>query len=229
VYPLTQGLAGRTLARTILGALDTVPEAPEWLEPSTVKAHDWPDFRTALEHIHRPTSPEDVAPESAFRTRLAYDELFARQCALRLRRVHRRKEPGRSVVGDERFTKLMLASLPYAPTGAQARAVREIYADMAEPAPMLRLLQGDVGSGKTLVAALAMARAAEAGLQSALMAPTDLLSRQHGATLQPLLDAAGIRMAVLTGRDREKDRRAILERLTSGEISVVVGTHALFQ
>lgn len=229
IYPLTQGLSGRMLSRTILGALDMLSEAPEWLEPSTVKAHDWPDFRTALEHIHRPTSPEDVAPESAFRTRLAYDELFARQCALRLRRVHRRKEPGRSVVGDERFTTLMLASLPYAPTGAQARAAREIYADMAEPAPMLRLLQGDVGSGKTLVAALAMARAAEAGLQSALMAPTDILSRQHGATLLPLLEAAGIRMAVLTGRDKAKDRREILERLASGEISVVVGTHALFQ
>ncbi|GIK47956.1 MAG: ATP-dependent DNA helicase RecG [Hyphomonadaceae bacterium] len=229
IYPLTQGLSGRMLSRAILGALDTLPEAPEWLEPSTVKAHDWPDFRTALEHIHRPASPEDVAPESPFRTRLAYDELFARQCALRLRRAHRRKEPGRAVVGDERFTGPMLASLPYAPTNAQARAVREIYADMAEPAPMLRLLQGDVGSGKTLVAALAMARAAEAGLQSALMAPTDILSRQHGATLQPLLDAAGVRMAVLTGRDKAKDRRDILERLASGEISVVIGTHALFQ
>lgn len=229
IYPLTQGLSGRMLSRTILAALDTLPETPEWLEPSTVKAHDWPDFRTALEHIHRPASPEDVLPESAFRTRLAYDELFARQCALRLRRAHRRKEPGRSVIGDERFTSAILNSLPYAPTGAQTRSVREIYEDMAEPAPMLRLLQGDVGSGKTLVAALAMARAAEAGLQSALMAPTDILARQHGATLQPLLEAAGVKMAVLTGRDKAKDRREILERMSSGEVSVVVGTHALFQ
>jgi len=229
VYPLTQGLVGRTLQRTILGALDTVPEAPEWLEATTVKAHDWPDFRTALEHIHRPAAPEDVAPESAFRTRLAYDELFARQCALRLRRVHRRKEPGRAIIGDEHLSSKMLASLPYAPTGAQQRSVKEIYADMAEPAPMLRLLQGDVGSGKTLVAALAMARAAEAGLQSAMMAPTDLLARQHGATLAPLLEAAGIRMAVLTGRDKGKERKAILDGMASGEIVVVVGTHALFQ
>ena len=229
VYPLTQGLLGRTLQRTILAGLDSVPEAPEWLESSTVKAHDWPDFRTALEHMHRPTSPDDVAPESAFRTRLAYDELFARQCALRLRRQHRRKEPGRSVVGDERLTQKMLASLPFAPTGAQARSVKEIYADMAEPAPMLRLLQGDVGSGKTLVAALAMARAAEAGLQSALMAPTDILARQHGATLAPLLEAAGITMAVLTGRDKGKERKAILARMASGELHVVIGTHALFQ
>ncbi|MBK6704270.1 MAG: DEAD/DEAH box helicase [Caulobacteraceae bacterium] len=228
IYPLTQGLAGRTLARTILAALDTVPEAPEWLEPSTVKAHDWPDFRTALEHIHRPTSPEDVLPQSAFRTRLAYDELFARQCALRLRRQHRRKEPGRAVMGDGAW-RTRSSSLPFAPTGAQQRSVKEIYADMSEPAPMLRLLQGDVGSGKTLVAALAMARAAEAGLQSAMMAPTDLLARQHGVTLAPLLEAAGISMAVLTGRDKPKDRRAIMEKLASGEIAVVVGTHALFQ
>jgi len=229
VYPLTQGLFGRTLARTILGALDTLPETPEWLGATTVKAHDWPDFRTALEHLHRPAAPEDVAPESAFRTRLAYDELFARQCALRLRRSHRRKEPGRALLGDERFSAPLLASLPFAPTGAQSRAVNEIYTDMAEPAPMLRLLQGDVGSGKTLVAALAMARAAEARLQSAMMAPTDLLARQHGATLAPLLEAAGMTMAVLTGRDKAKERKAILERLANGEISVVVGTHALFQ
>ncbi|MEZ5971239.1 MAG: ATP-dependent DNA helicase RecG [Hyphomonadaceae bacterium] len=229
VYPLTQGLAGRTLARTLLAALDAVPEAPEWLEPSTVKAHDWPDFRTALEHIHRPASPEDVLPQSAFRTRLAYDELFARQCALRLRRQHRRKEPGRSILGDGSLSNKMIESLSFAPTGAQRRSVNEIYADMSEPAPMLRLLQGDVGSGKTLVAALAMARAAEAGLQSAMMAPTDLLARQHGTTLQPLLDAAGIKMAVLTGRDKARDRRLILERLASGDIHVAVGTHALFQ
>ncbi|MEQ1617331.1 MAG: ATP-dependent DNA helicase RecG [Terricaulis sp.] len=229
IYPLTQGLPGRTLQRTIGAALDTLPETPEWLEPTTVKAHDWPDFRTALEHLHRPASPEDVAPESAFRMRLAYDELFARQCALRLRRAHRRKEPGRAILGDERFTSRLLASLPYAPTGAQARSVKEIYADMGEPAPMLRLLQGDVGSGKTLVAALAMARTAEAGLQSALMAPTDLLARQHGATLEPLLKAAGVSMAVLTGRDKGAGRREILACLASGELSVVIGTHALFQ
>lgn len=229
VYPLTQGLAGRTLQRTIQATLDTIPELPEWLEPSTVKAHDWPDFRTALEHIHRPASPDDVLPDSPFRTRLAYDELFARQCALRLRRVHRRQSQGRAVTGDGRIGARMLKGLPYAPTGAQSRAVDEILSDMAEPAPMLRLLQGDVGSGKTLVAALAMARAAEAGLQSAMMAPTDLLARQHGATLAPLLEAAGMSMAVLTGRDKGKDRKAILAQLASGELSVVVGTHALFQ
>jgi ATP-dependent DNA helicase RecG len=229
IYPLTQGLPGRTLQRAIGLALDTAPETPEWLEPTTVQAHDWPDFRTALEHLHRPTTPEDVAPESPFRARLAYDELFARQCALRLRRAHRRKEAGRSVVGDGRFVEKLLSALPYAPTGAQRRSTEEIFADMGEPSPMLRLLQGDVGSGKTLVAALAMARAVEAGLQSALMAPTDLLARQHGATLEPLLNAAGISMAVLTGRDKGKERKDALARLASGELNVVIGTHALFQ
>jgi ATP-dependent DNA helicase RecG len=229
IYPLTQGLSGRTLARTLLAALDTVPEAPEWLEPSTVTAHDWPDFRTALEHIHRPLAPEDVLAQGAFRMRLAYDELFARQCALRLRRQHRRKSPGRAVVGDGRLSNQLIASLPYRLTGAQRRSISEIYADMSEPAPMLRLLQGDVGSGKTLVAALAMTRAAEAGLQSALMAPTDLLARQHGASLRTMLAAAGVSAALLTGRDKAKDRKLIVDGLASGEIDVVIGTHALFQ
>ncbi|HVV32661.1 MAG TPA: ATP-dependent DNA helicase RecG [Vitreimonas sp.] len=229
VYPLTQGLPGRTLQRAIGMALDSAPEAPEWLEPTTIKAHDWPDFRTALEHMHRPASPDDVLPASPFRMRLAYDELYARQCALRLRRAYRRREPGRAVIGDERFTAKMLASLPYSPTHAQTRSSAEIFTDMAEPAPMLRLLQGDVGSGKTMVAALAMARAAEAGLQSAMMAPTDLLARQHGATLAPMLEAAGLKMAVLTGRDKAKERRAILDKMASGELNVVVGTPALFQ
>ena len=229
IYPLTQGLPGRTLQRTVQGALDTVPETPEWLEATTVKAHDWPDFRTALEHIHRPAAPEDVGVEGPFRTRLAYDELFARQCALRLRRMYRQRSAGRAIIGDGRFSTPILASLPYKPTGAQTRAVSEITGDMGQPAPMLRLLQGDVGSGKTLVAALAMARAAEAGLQCAMMAPTDLLARQHGVTLEPLLAAAGMSMAVLTGRDKAATRKAILARLASGELSVVVGTHALFQ
>jgi ATP-dependent DNA helicase RecG len=229
VYPLTAGLPGRTLTRAVQASLETLAPLPEWLEPTTVAAHKWPAFREALEKIHKPETPDDVSPESLQRTRLAYDELFARQCALRLRRSHRRNEPGRSIVGDESLTNKILASLPFSPTKAQAKATAEIYADMAEPSPMLRLLQGDVGSGKTLLAALAMARAAEAGLQSALMAPTDLLARQHGATIQPLLEAAGVKSAVLSGRDKGAARRAILEGLATGEIGVVIGTHALFQ
>ncbi|MEJ0061062.1 MAG: ATP-dependent DNA helicase RecG [Terricaulis sp.] len=229
IYPLTAGLPGRTLTRAIQTALETAPETPEWLEPTTVSANKWPSFREALELMHRPEAPEDVSPKTPHRTRLAYDELFARQCALRLRRAHRRESEGRAITGDDRLTKKLLAALPYEPTTAQKRSIAEIYQDMAEPAPMLRLLQGDVGSGKTLVAALAMARAAEAGLQSALMAPTDLLARQHGATLLPLLEAAGIKAAVLTGRDKGKERKLIMARMASGALQVVIGTHALFQ
>jgi ATP-dependent DNA helicase RecG len=229
IYPLTAGLPGRTLTRAIQTALEAAPETPEWLEPTTVSANKWPSFREALERMHRPETPEDVSPKTLHRTRLAYDELFARQCALRLRRAHRRESEGRAITGDNRLTKKLLAALPYSPTSAQSRSIAEIFQDMSEPAPMLRLLQGDVGSGKTLVAALAMARATEAGLQSALMAPTDLLARQHGATLLPLLEAAGIKAAVLTGRDKGKERRDIMARMAGGALQVVIGTHALFQ
>ncbi len=229
VYPLTAGLPGRTLQRAVQLALDATPDLPEWLDASTVRARAWPSFRAALERMHRPQAVADIDAGSPFRTRLAYDELFARQCALRLRRAVRRETQGRAVIGDDRLARRILTSLPFTPTGAQTRAVAQISADMAQSAPMLRLLQGDVGSGKTLVAALAMARAAEAGLQSALMAPTDILARQHARTLEPYLSAAGIEMAVLTGRDKGKARADILARLASGALSVVIGTHALFQ
>lgn len=229
IYPLTAGLPGRTMQRAVWLALEGAPALPEWLDASTVKAHGWPSFRAALERTHHPGAVADVSPKSVNRTRLAYDELFARQVALRLRRAVRRQEAGRAIVGDGRLAQRILASLPYAPTGAQRRASAQIAEDMRKASPMLRLLQGDVGSGKTLVAALAMAAAAEAGLQSALMAPTDILARQHARTLLPLLEAAQIPAAVLTGRDKGKARSDILERLAGGALSVVIGTHALFQ
>ncbi len=230
VYPLTAGLPGRTLARAVAQALEALPtDIPEWLEPTSVAAHGWPGFRDALLRMHRPQEPDDVAPESPARMRLAYDELFARQCALRLRRAVRRDTPGRAVIADGALAQRMLAALPYAPTGAQARASAQIAKDMAETAPMLRLLQGDVGAGKTLVAALAMARCAEAGLQSALMAPTDILARQHARTLLPLLESAGIAAAVLTGKDKPKAREEVMADLARGRLTVVIGTHALFQ
>ena len=229
VYPLTAGLPGRTMARAVKAAVALVPELPEWLDPGTPARHGWESFAESLRRLHAPQEPGDILASGPYRTRLAYDELFARQAALRLRRAKRRAHPGRSVVGTGEKAQTLLASLPFAPTGAQTRAVAAIAEDMAKPSPMHRLLQGDVGSGKTLVAALAMTASAEAGVQSALMAPTDILARQHGATLQPLLEAAGLTMAVLSGRDKGKERKAILAGLAAGTIDVVIGTHALFQ
>ncbi len=229
VYPLTAGLAGRQVQRFIREALARLDDPPEWLDPATLSARQWPGFAAALRRLHEPDEPEDVLPEGAARTRLAYDELFVRQAALHRRRAGRQGKPGRALVAPGAREADILAALPFAPTNAQARAAAEIAADMGRPSPMLRLLQGDVGSGKTLVAALAMARAAEARVQSALMAPTEILARQHGETVVPLLAAAGLEAVVLTGRDKGKDRARTLERLATGEIAAVLGTHALFQ
>lgn len=229
VYPLTAGLSGRQVQRFIRDALPLLGSPDEWLDPRTVAAREWPAFADAVRRLHAPESPDDVLPEAPFRTRLAFDELFVRQVALHRRRAGRRASTGRAIRADGDLETQVLAALPYAPTGAQARAFAQISADMAETSPMLRLLQGDVGSGKTLVAALAMARAADAGVQSALMAPTDILARQHGETIVPLLSAAGIEAVVLTGRDKAKERARILDGLASGSTAAVVGTHALFQ
>lgn len=229
VYPLTQGLSGRQVQRFVRESMKLLVEPDEWLDPATMSARDWPAFASALRRLHEPKEPADVLPEAPSRMRLAYDELFLRQVALHLRRAARKDTAGRSIPSTGKLAAQILASLPYPPTGAQVRADRDIAKDFAEPSPMLRLLQGDVGSGKTLVAALAMARAAECGVQSALMAPTELLARQHGESVVPLLAAAGLEAVVLTGRDKGKDRARILERLASGDIAAVIGTHALFQ
>lgn len=229
VYPLTAGLAGRQVQKIIAAALDKLGEAPEWLSSSSVAGMHLLPFSPALRTLHRPEAPSDIAVNGEARRRLAYDELFARQCALRLRRAERCERAGQILSAKGEKARAILAALPFSPTQAQTRAFGEIRDDLAAPAPMLRLLQGDVGSGKTLVAALAMAHAAEAGAQSALMAPTEILARQHAAGLIPLLARAGLQLAVLTGRDKGKDRSAVLQGLASGRIAAVVGTHALFQ
>lgn len=229
IYPLTAGLPLRTLQRAISAALPALDDPPEWLDPTTVQAKDWPRFAEAIRRLHAPEDPQDVAPEGPYRTRLAYDELFARQCALRLRRAARRELGGQAIQSEGRLARRILDVLPFSPTGAQTRAFKEIAADMGRPSPMLRLLQGDVGSGKTLVAALAMAHAAEAGFQSALMAPTEILARQHAQSIVPLLESAGLSAAVLTGRDKPAARRAVREKLAAGQLAAVIGTHALFQ
>jgi len=229
VYPLTQGLTPRPLARAIQGALAAVPELAEWADPAWQRQRDWPAWREALIEVHAPTSPADLDPLAPARQRLAYDELLANQLALALVRQGVRRGKGREIRGDGRLVGALTAALPYKLTGAQQRGVAEILGDMGSGLRMLRLLQGDVGSGKTVVALIAMLSAVEAGAQAALMAPTEILARQHFDTMAPLVRPLGVGLELLTGRDKGKVRDGLLARLESGETAMVVGTHALFQ
>ena len=229
VYPLTAGLSGKVLHRAILQALDRLPELAEWLDGELLRRQTFPQFGEALRRLHRPADPVDALPESPPWRRLAYDELLAGQLALALVRARTLRLAGRPLVGDGRIEHRIMEALPYSLTGAQKEAINEIHADLAKPERMLRLLQGDVGSGKTAVALLAMARAAEAGGQSALMAPTEILARQHLATIGPLAEKAGLKAALLTGRLKGREREAVLEEVADGSVSIVIGTHALFQ
>lgn len=229
VYRLTEGLTPKPLAKAVTAALERAPDLPEWLDPAYRERQAWPPWRAALRTAHRPQSGRDLEPPQPARARLAYDELLANQLAIALLRRHQRTQRGRALRGDGRLRTKALAALPFALTGAQKRAAEEIVADMARDSRMLRLLQGDVGSGKTVVALLAMLCAAEAGGQSALMAPTEILARQHFQTIAPLAAAAGVGVELLTGRDTEKVRAAAVERLQHGMSAIAIGTHALFQ
>ena len=229
VYPLTAGLSTKVLRRAVAQALARLPTLTEWLDADVSRRHSFPAFAEALSRLHNPADPLDVSPEGAAWRRLAYDELLAGQLSLALVRNRVRRIAGRALTGDGRIGSAIRASLPYSLTNAQETALREIEADLGRPERMLRLLQGDVGSGKTVVALLAMARATEAGGQAALMAPTEILARQHLATIAPLAARAGLRTAILTGREKGRERAEILAGLADGSIDIVVGTHALFQ
>ncbi len=229
VYPLTAGLHTKVLRRAIGQALERLPALPEWTEAELARRQTFPAFGEALRRIHNPADPLDVSPDSAAWRRLAYDEILAGQVSLALVRAVVRKRAGRPLTGDGSRIAALRAALPYRLTASQEQALAEIDADMAKPDRMLRLLQGDVGAGKTVVALLAMARAVEAGGQAALMAPTEILARQHLATIGPLAEKAGLAVAVLTGREKGRERDAILARLADGSIDIVIGTHALFQ
>ena len=229
VYPLTEGLALSNVRRAMDGALARLPDLPEWQDAAWLARERFPAFADALRHLHRPAEPHDIAPESLAWTRLAYDELLAGQLALALVRAHLRRQAGRGSASEGRLRANVIEALPYSLTPSQQKAVDDIVADLARPQRMLRLLQGDVGSGKTVVALLAAAAVIEAGRQAALMAPTEILARQHLKTIAPLAEAAGIRIAILTGRERGGEREDILDRLALGEIDLLVGTHALFQ
>jgi ATP-dependent DNA helicase RecG len=229
VYPLTEGLALGNVRRAMDGALARLPALPEWQDEAWLARERFPAFTDALRHLHRPHEPHDIAPESVAWTRLAYDELLAGQLALALVRAHMRRQAGRGSASEGRIRAHILKALPYALTHSQQKAVDDIITDLARPQRMLRLLQGDVGSGKTVVALVAAAAVIEAGRQAAFMAPTEILARQHLNTIAPLAEAAGIRVAILTGRERGRERGEILDRLTLGDIDLLIGTHALFQ
>ncbi len=232
VYPLTEGLALGNVRRAMDGALASLARVtglPEWQDEAWISRERFPAFAEALRHLHRPAEPHDVLPESLAWTRLALDELLAGQLALALVRAHLRRQAGRGSASEGRLRARILKALPYALTHSQQRAVDDIINDLALPQRMLRLLQGDVGSGKTVVALIAAAAVIEAGRQAAFMAPTEILTRQHLKTIVPLAEAAGFRVAVLTGRERGSARKEILDRLILGDIDLLLGTHALFQ
>lgn len=229
VYPLGAGLTQRMMAKATEGALARLPELSEWIDGEALKAQGWPGWRDALIAAHQPVSPADLSPAAPARARLAYDEFFAHQMTLALIRRDRRRRRGRESAGDGRLRAKVLAELPWPLTGAQSRAVDEIAGDMASDRRMNRLLQGDVGAGKTLVAMLAALIAVEAGGQAVLMAPTEILARQHARALEPLARAAGIRLAALTGRDKGELRAQLLQDLQAGRIDILVGTHSVFQ
>jgi ATP-dependent DNA helicase RecG len=229
VYPLTAGLTLKTVGKAVQAALQRVPELPEWLDAGLKARERWADWHKALAEAHAPKEETDLSPLAPVRRRLAYDELLANQLAIALVRDRQLKQRGRSLKGDGRLCQKVTDALPFQLTGSQRLAWAEIAGDMGSEHRMLRLLQGDVGSGKTIVALLAMLTAVEAGGQAALMAPTEILARQHFNTLEPLARAAGVEIVLLTGRDKGKARQAILDRLASGATPLVVGTHALFQ
>jgi ATP-dependent DNA helicase RecG len=229
IYPLTEGLTLNQVRKAADAALGRVPSLPEWQEPGWLARERFPSFADALRTVHRPPGPADVQPHAPAWTRLAYDELLAGQLALGLMRTHLRRPAGRATPGSGRLRKKLIEALPYSLTPSQGRALSDIAADLAKPERMLRLLQGDVGSGKTVVALLAAATAIEGGRQAALMAPTEILARQHFNTIAPLAAAAGIHLGILTGRERGGERTDILEQIASGEIHILVGTHAVFQ
>ena len=241
IYPLTAGLTPKILRRTIADALTRIPDLPEWIPPAIMQQHGWPDFATAMRAVHAPQNATDLLPTSPVRARLAFDELLANQLAMRMVR-HSAAEttPGRPYCGDGHITSKLRASLPYTMTGAQNRAIDEITSDQAKPKRMLRMLQGDVGSGKTLVALWAMLTAMETGAQAALLAPTEVLARQHHASIQAMLAPLDIEIGLLLGQGRGTasaktgtanmpvlSRKATLEKLADGSLSLVVGTHAL--
>ncbi len=229
VYGLTEGVGPRVMARIAAAAAEKCPALPEWQDPAFLSRSGFAPFLESVQALHHPADLKAVEGDTIARRRVAYDELLASQVALALVRRQQKKSAGRATAGDGRLRHAIASALPFTLTDGQRKALADIHADMEKPERMLRLLQGDVGSGKTVVALMAMAAAAEAGRQSVLMAPTEILARQHAERLAPLAQKAGLKLALLTGREKGPGRARVLEGLANGEIDIAVGTHALFQ
>jgi len=229
VYPLTGGLSPKVLRKAIAAAQTQLQPLPEWCDTHFIAQHGFPTFEEAVQRLHAPEDAADLDPKAPARRRLAYDELLAGQVSLAMVRSRLRKLPGRSIKAEGKLRENILRQLPFSLTGSQDTAIKQILADMTSEDRMIRLLQGDVGSGKTAVALLTMADAVEAGGQAVLMAPTEILARQHYASIKGPAEAAGVTVDVLTGRSKGRERTEILGRIESGEAQIIVGTHALFQ
>ena len=228
VYPMTANITPRQIRKFMSAALDGTPDLDEWIDPHLMKRNNWPSFKQALLRLHQPKVYDPDGFETA-RQRLAYDEALAREMAMgqaRLARERRHSRPIPRAVGVE---KQIVDALPFRPTRAQMDAYKDVATDMGRPIPMRRMIQGDVGSGKTLVAALAAAQVSADGGITAFMSPTEILARQQAEAIGRFLAPVGIRVAALTGRDKGAAREAILNDVRAGKIQVLSGTQALYQ
>ncbi len=229
IYPLTHGLSSKALRKIVQQVVSDLPKLPEWINKSRLQQNLWPSFDEAMKSVHTPKTPQEAQISSPARMRLAYDEYLAGQISLQIIRSTLVKEKGESRIFTGELTKKLESALPFTLTKGQQVAIKEILGDLSGKDKMSRLLQGDVGSGKTIVALMAMAAMAESGAQSALMAPTELLASQHYKTLKPQCEAIGLNITLLTGKQKASTRKQALEEIKSGKSNIIIGTHALFQ
>ena len=229
VYPLTAGVSLKMMEKSVKAALEMLKPLPEWLDAEFKKRQGFPDWSDALKLVHNPKTMADIDNANPARRRLAYDELLSEQLALALLRAKKKKLLGYEIKGDGKIRRKVFAGLPFKLTDAQVRVLKEIETDMARSSPMYRLIQGDVGSGKTIIAFFALLNAVECGLQGAFMVPTEILARQHYAKLKPLADMAGVNLCLLTGRDKSSQKESILHSIKDGGVDIVIGTHSLIQ
>ena len=235
IYPATEGVTQGRLRQLVGLALDqtSARELEDWLPPAVLADSRMPSLREALVYVHRPPADAPVDELLEWRhpaqRRLAFEELLAHQLSLKLLRQRIQSDPGWPLVTDGSLKAGLLSALPFRLTSAQQRTLREIESDLATPKPMLRLVQGDVGCGKTLVAALAATQAVQLRRQVALMAPTELLADQHAQNFRRWFEPLGLPVALLTGRQTGKARAAVLAGIREGHAPIVIGTHALFQ